>query len=453
MALPTGAPLVEGAPLTHEDLDRAQDRARVLAARHGRRRLTLLWLLVGPGLLAMLGENDGPSMLSYAASGATYGIGFFLPFILVTFAMAVAVQEMAMRLGAVTHRGFGELIFQRFGAFWGWVSALDLLGTNLVTLVTEVIAIRVGTAFFGVPAPVAVGLALALVALGMAGGRYWRWERLALCLAAFNLLFLAAAVLSRPDPGAIGKALLTWTPLPGGSLQTFLLLLAADVGATVTPWMLFFQQSAVVDKGMTPKDIPQGRIDTALGAVLAALTGCGALLAAAVLQGHHAGLAELAGGAGFPGALRPLAGYPVAALFALGLVEAGALAVLTISASTAYAFGEAIGGPHSFNQRLKDAPLFYVLNFGLAALAAAIVLIPGAPLLAIALNANLLAIVLMPAGLAFLLLLVNDRELMGSRVNPRHLNVIGVLIAAFVALAGSAYAVVAFVSAVTGGKV
>jgi len=439
--------VAEAIGLTPEDLNRARDRERVVLARHGHRRLGLLWLLVGPGILAMLGENDGPSMLSYAASGATYGVGFFLPFIVLTFAAAVVVQEMAMRVGAVTHRGYQELVHQRFGHFWGWLSAVDLLVTNFVTVITELIAVRVGMAFFGVPPVVAVALALALVAFSIAGGRYWRWERIALGLAAFNLLFLVAGIMAGPDPKAVGHALLTWTPLPSGGLQLFLLLLASDIGATVTPWMLFFQQSAVVDKGMTPRDIPQGRIDTAIGGVVAALAGCGALLAAAALYTHHVPGSHLQGAA-FADLLRPIIGAPGAAVFSLGLIEAGALAMMTISASTAYALGEVLSGPHSFNRRLSDAPSFYAFNLSLALLAAIVVLIPGAPLLAITLNANLLATVLMPAALVLLLLLANDRELMGPQANRRSLNVAAGVVVVAVALAGCAYAVVAFLDAI-----
>jgi Mn2+/Fe2+ NRAMP family transporter len=434
--------------LTPEDLTRSHDRQRVLEARHRGRRFGLLWLLVGPGMLVLLGENDGPSMLSYAASGATYGIGFFLPFIAVTFAAAVVVQEMAMRVGAVTHRGYGELIFQRFGGFWGWISVIDLLGTNLVTLITEFIAIRVGMSFFGVPAPLAVGAGMVLVAFSIAGGRYWRWERIALGLSVFNLLFLVVAIMSHPDPAALAHAFATWSPLPGGSLQLFLLIMASNIGATVTPWMLFFQQSAVVDKGITPKDITQSRIDTILGGVLAAAAGCGALIAASVLFVHHIDTSHLQEGTGFADALQPFIGYPGAALFSLGLIEAGALAAMTISASTAYALGEAVQGPHSFNRKLADAPSFYAFNLGAALVAAAVVLVPGAPLLSITLNANLLAVVLMPAALVFLIMLANDRELMGPRSNPRWLNWIGVAVAIFVGLAGTSYAVVAFFNAV-----
>ena len=437
----------QGASLTPEDLSRSRDRMRVLKARQNGRFPKLLWLLTGPGILVMLGENDGPSMLSYAASGATYGIGFFLPFIVVTFLAAFVVQEMSMRIGAVTHRGYGELIFQRFGPFWGWISAADLVLTNLITLITEVIAIRVGMAFFAVPPPVAVGCAVMLVVVTSSGARYWRWERLTMALALFNLLFVAVAVLSRPSAGQLADALVTWTPLPTGPFQGFLLILASNIGATVTPWMLFFQQSSSVDKGLTPKDIPQGRIDTMIGTALAALAGCAALVAAAPLFVHHVDTSKLEGGAGYAEALQPLIGSFGSGLFALGLIEAGAVAMLTISASNAYAVGEVLGGSaHSFNRTIRQAPLFYAANIGMAVVAGIIVLIPGMPLLVITLNANLLATILMPAALVFLLILANDREIMGARVNSRMTNLFGALIAVLVTLAGSSYAIVSFIN-------
>lgn len=399
----------------------------------------------------MLGENDGPSMLSYAASGAKYGIGFFLPFILVTFGAAYVVQEMAMRIGAVTHRGYGELIFQRFGRFWGWLSAGDLVLTNLITLITEIIAIRVGMGFFGISPPVAVACAVALVALSACGSRYARWESLSMGLALFNLLFVLAALLSRPSSAAIAAAFLTWTPLPQGDATEFLLIIASNIGATVTPWMLFFQQSASVDKGLTPKDINHGRLDTLLGTVLAALAGCAALVCTAPLHAHRVDVSASQGGAGYAEALGPFIGAPAATLFALGLIEAGAVAMLTISASTAYAVGEAVAGAgHSFNRSLREAPVFHAANIGMAVVAGLIVLIPGMPLLAIALNANLLATVLMPAALVFLLMLANDREIMGSQANSRTVNALGILITILITLAGTAYAVVAFVGTFAG---
>jgi Mn2+/Fe2+ NRAMP family transporter len=452
VSLPTDRPgtstYVGVGNLTAEDLVRSRDRWRVAEARRGRRRIQLVWLLLGPGVLVMLAENDGPSMLSYTATGATYGIGIFLPLIVVTFGMATVVQEMAMRVGAVTHRGFGELVLQRFGTAWGWVAAADLVVTNLVTLVVELIAIEVGMSFFDIPGPVAVGLGLLLLAVSVMGGRYWRWERIALSLSLFNLVFVASALISHPSASSIVRSLITGTPLPHGPVQLTLLLVASTVGATITPWMLFFQQSSVADKGLTPKDIGHGRLDTVVGAALACVAGCAALVTgAALFQGH---VAVGSGGAGFGTALKGVIGYPGAAVFSLGLVEAGALATMTISASTAYAFGEVTSRGHSFNRGVRDAPLFYAVIFGVALVAAAIVLIPGAPLLAITLNANLLATVLAPAALLFLLILANDRDLMGTQANSMRMNVLVVAIVAAIALVSIAYVAVSLLGAVRG---
>ena len=439
MAGAAGLPL-----LTPEDVARSRDRRRVHRARRGGRRWYLLWLLAGPGLLAMLGENDGPSMVSYAATGAAYGIGFFLPFIVVTFVMAIVCQEMCMRVGAVTHRGYGQLVLQRYGPVWGWFAAGDLLFTNLVTLIAEFVVIRVGLAYFGLGAPVAAGLGMVLVIFTLSGGRYWRWERIALGLALFNGLFLVAAILARPAWGSAGRAVVTFTPFPGGSFTTLLLLIASTIGATVTPWMIFFQQSASADKGLTTADLRHGRLDTTAGGVLAAVFGCGAFLAGAVLAGRGgAGIQGLAG-AGFPAALARAAGRPAAAIFALGLIESGAVAILTISASTAYSAGECAGVTHSFNNPPRRAALFYGTSVAVALIAAAVILIPGAPLLAIALNANVLATVLLPVTLVFMIMLASDRQLMGQWASRPLATRAAAAIVVFVSACGAAYGIDSF---------
>jgi Mn2+/Fe2+ NRAMP family transporter len=302
--------------------------------------------------------------------------------------------------------------------------------------------------FFGVPAWGAVACAVALVALGACGGRYRRWEQLAAGLAVFNLVFVAVAVCARPSAGELTRAVVTWGPMPRTGLAAFLLMVVSNIGATVTPWMLFFQQSASVDKGMASGDLRRGRVNTALGAGLAALAGCAALVAAAPLFTHHVDMSRYEAGAGFAQALAPFIGRPGAALFALGLVEAGAVAALTISASSAYAVGEAIqSAACSFDASPRQAPLFHGVNLGVTLLAGLVVLIPGAPLMQIALNANMLATLLMPAALVLLMILANDRAVMGAQVNGRLANGFGIAIGVLVALAGGAYALVAFLAA------
>jgi Mn2+/Fe2+ NRAMP family transporter len=452
-ASPVGQQLI--GLLTHEDLDRAQDRWRVARARwRGRsaslRSLNVIWLLVGPGVLVFLGENDAPSMLSYSAIGTRYGIGFFLPFVVLTFLMGFVVQEMTVRLGAVTHRGHAELIFDRFGKFWGLFSMADLMLGNFLTLVTEFIGVRAGLSFFGVRPGVAVGGALLLVLGAITTGRYWTWERITLGLAIFNGLFVPAALLAHPNWHAVGRAFLTWSPLPQGNRSEIVLLLLSVVGATVTPWMLFFQQSAVVDKGMQPRDIKAGQLDTLLGTVLAAVFAVATVLATAPLFHHGINAADFQG-AQFAQALEPWIGHVGAMLFALGILEAGIVAAIAISTSSAYAFGEVLGTAHSLNRPLREAWPFYLILVGSACVAAGLVLIPHAPLEFIVLTVNVIAVLAMPPALAFLLLLVNDRDLMGEHANGFWQNFAGVMVTILLICAGLGFGIATVFPGILGG--
>ncbi len=432
-----------GVVITHEDVDRAHDRERVSAMR-ARRGLwahaRLRWLLVGPGILVMLGENDGPSMLSYASTGARFGIGFFLPFVVLTFAMACVVQEMTVRLGAATHRGHAELIFDRFGPFWGWFSIVDLMIGNFLTLVTEFIAIRAGLGFFGVPPAVAVLGALFVLTVALMTHRYWTWERITLAAAMFNLIFIPVALLSHPHWGEIGRALFTWKPLPGGINQETVLILLADIGATVTPWMLFFQQSAIADKGLTTRDIRFGRIDTMLGATLATLAALATIVATAPLFAHGMTAANFAAG-DFAQAQQPFVGHWGAALVALGMFEAGMVAAVTISTASAYAFGEVARRPHSLNLPFSQGKSFYLVLLLEAAAAAGLVLIPGIPLVYIVLVVNVIAVLAMPPALLFLYMLVNDHEIMGDLVSPTWANVLALAVVVILVAAGLLFGV------------
>jgi Mn2+/Fe2+ NRAMP family transporter len=418
------------AEITHEDVDRAHDRQKVRENRARRGilpRMHLLWLLVGPGILVMLGENDGPSMLSYAATGAHFGVGFFLPFVVLTFLMACVVQEMTVRLGAATHRGHAELIFDRFGPFWGWFSMIDLMVGNFLTLVTEFIAIRAGLGFFGVRPAFAVLGALAVLFVALMTHRYWTWERMTLVAAMFNLVFVPVALLTHPHWSAVGRALVTWQPFPGGLTPELVLILLSNIGATVTPWMLFFQQSAIADKGLTRRDIAMGRFDTVLGAALAALAAVATIVATAPLFTHHMSAANFEA-AEFAQALQPFVGHWGSALFALGMFEAGMVAAITISISSAYAFGEVAHRPHSLNLPFTQGKSFYLVLVVEAAAAAALVLIPGIPLVYIVLMVNVIAVLAMPPALLFLYMLVNDREIMGNLVSPLWANALALIV-------------------------
>jgi Mn2+/Fe2+ NRAMP family transporter len=282
--------------------------------------------------------------------------------------MAIVVQEMTVRLGAATHRGHAELIFDRFGPFWGWFSMIDLGIGNFLTLITEFIAIRAGLGFFGVRPWIAILIALVILYAALMSHRYWTWERITLAAAAFNLVFIPVALMTHPSWHSVGHAFITWQPLPGFNKDTLLILLA-DIGATVTPWMLFFQQSATVDKGMTTKDIRFGRIDTVIGAAFATAAAIATILATAPLFAHQM-TADNFQAAEFAQALQPLIGRFGASLFALGMVEAGIVAAITISTSSAYAFGEVTHKPHSLNLPMGEGKSFYAV-LTLCAMAAA----------------------------------------------------------------------------------
>jgi Mn2+/Fe2+ NRAMP family transporter len=355
--------------------------------------------------------------------------------------MAFVVQEMTVRLGAVTKRGHAELIYERFGRFWGFFAMGDLVAGNVLTLVTEFIAIRAGLGFFGVPPALAV-LGSLVLNIGVAmSRRYWTWERIVLGFAIFNVIFVPGAILAHPVATDVVRSFLTWGPLPGGVTGGFILIVMSNIGATVTPWMLFFQQSAVVDKGLTTDDIRHGRIDTALGAIIAAAAAVATVIATSPLYLHHVNTASLQG-ADFATALVPYVGRIGATLFALGLFEAGLVAALTISLSSAYAFGEVTGSARSLNSSLRQGWPFYAVLISAAAIAGVLVLIPNAPLVFITIIVNVIAVLAMPPAIVFLLLLVNDREIMGEHANSRTANFFGIGVTVLLVLAGLIFALV-----------
>jgi len=422
-----------------ENAARALDRTRVDNARKNRKKIWLLWLLIGPGILVMLGENDAPSMLSYSATGSQFGIGFFLPFVLLTFAMAYIAQEITVRLGAVSKTGHAELIYRRFGRFWGNFAMIDLLFTNLLTLVTEFVGIVAGAGYFGIPAGWAVFGAIVLIGVSYTFRRYWTWERVVMILSLSNLVFIPIAIMAHPNWGAIGHSLITWGPLPGGWNSNTIIIMLSDIGATITPWMLFFQQGAVSDKGLSIKDLTHGRIDTALGAFLAAVAAMACIIATAPLYIHHMNAAQF-GTAQFAQALVPYVGHVGGALFALGILEAGLVAATAIATSSAYAYGEVRRQAHSLNRSFGEAKSFYAVLFAALVVTGGIVAIPHFPLEYVVLIVNVIAVLTMPPAIGFLLLLINDKEVVGKYRNTWFLNVLGIGVGVFVSLAGLLYA-------------
>ncbi len=401
---------------------RAQDQARIaqLRAQGGWRRVLLALALIGPGVLVMIADNDAGGVITYAQTGAAYGLGFYLPFLVLLGPVAYLVQEMTVRLGAVTGRGHAELIWGRYGRFWGAFSLIDLVVANGLTLITEFIGITLGLGVFGVPAVWSALGGVLLVGGVLLGLRYYTWERVALTIAAGNLIFVPLALMASPHWGAVARAFGSWA-IPGGFTPVFLYVVLANLGTTIAPWMIFFQQSSVVDKGLAVRDIRAGQVDTALGVLVMVVVA----LAIVILTGTWVH--------GLPGAasmdvqqILVTLGHRIGPLgeklFALGLVEAGVIAAIAITASTSWATGEALNWPKSLNLPPRVAWRFYLPGLVSAVVAAGIVLIPKAPLGFLNLTVQVIATIFMPAAMLFLLLLLNDRELMGEHVNRRWQN-------------------------------
>ncbi|HEX6548814.1 MAG TPA: Nramp family divalent metal transporter [Candidatus Dormibacteraeota bacterium] len=395
------------------------------APRRGwRRRLTALLAVMGPGVVVMVADNDAGGVSVYAQAGEDHG--FFLLWLVVALVPVLyLIQEMAARLGAVTGAGHARLIFERFGRRWGFFALSDLLVLNLLTLITDFIGISLALDYLGLTRLVAVPVAaLALIAVGSLGS-FRRWERAMFVLIALSLVFVPVAVLAGlhhpPTQGLAGRQA---GPLPGLAL-----MVVAIAGTTVAPWQLFLQQSNVVDKRITPRWLPYERVDLAIGTALFAFGAVAVLVAAAsVGEGGNGGAFVDAGriAAGMGQSLGPWAG----ALFAVALFDGSLLGAAAVTLATAYALGDVFGTRHSLHRRWRDAPLFHG-SFALTlVLAATVVLTPGVPLGLVILGVQALAGVLLPSATVLLLLLCNDRTVLGPWVNPRWLNLVAVLVIA-----------------------
>ena len=397
--------------------------------------LRLYLIIAGPGIIVMVADNDAGGITTYTATGAQYGF-HLIWFLILLGPVAYYVQEMTVRLGAVTKRGHAEAIFHAFGAFWGWFSLLDLVLVDWLTMITEFIGMTAAMSIFGVPPVITVIVAWIVMATMVLQGRYWTWEKVALLFCALNLIYIPAALLINPPIDKIlHGALIPHFP-PGGFTNDLFFLLMANIGTTIAPWMVFFQQSAVVDKGMQEKDMIWGKIDTGIGSVLTVVVAAFCvILTATLLPGQKIDDAATAA-LKFMGINKYLG-----ACLAIGLFDAGFLGAICISLASAWAFGEVFGWAHSLNHKLKEAPWFYAYYLFDLLLAGTIVLIPGAPLVLITLFVQVIAVTLLPAALVFLILLLNDEETMGRYKNTLFQNVANIGITVMIIIVSTLYGI------------
>jgi len=402
--------------------------------RRGMKWIGIFLAVSGPGIIVMVADNDAGGITTYAATGARYGYNL-LWFLVILGPVAYFVQEMTVRLGAVTKRGHAEAIFDAFGPFWGWFSLLDLILTDWLTLITEFIGMTAALSIFHVPPFVTVIVVSLVMFFMVLQGRYWTWEKIAMVFCVVNLVYIPCAVIVRPSVSEIVRSGLI-PNFPGGFNNQLFFFLMANIGTTIAPWMVFFQQSAVVDKGIKEKDVPWSKLDTALGSAFTVLVAGFVIIATAtVLKGvavDSAAQAALAMG----GVNRWLGTF-----LAVGLFDAGFLGAICISLASSWAFGEVFGWAHSLNNKIKEAPWFYGMYILLVASAGVVVLIPNAPLVLITLFVQVIAVTLLPAALVFLILLLNDSERMGSLKNSRAQNIISVSVVGIIVVLSTLYGV------------
>jgi len=313
---------------------------------------------------------------------------------------------------------------------------IDLTIVNFLTLVTEFIGMVAAANIFGIPPVLTIIAAVIFLTLLVGTGTYWTFERITLVFCLLNLVYIPAAILAKPDWNTVARSIVS-PYFPSGLTTGLLTLIMANIGTTIAPWMLFFQQSAVVDKELDEKDVPYSKVDTALGSILTGL-GAAFIMIATASTLHMMGL-NITDASEAALALVPFAGQYAGALFAIGLFDAGLLGAICISLASSWAFGEVFGWAHTLNVNVKSAPWFYLFYFLNVALAGAIVLIPNAPFVVITLFVQVVAVTLLPAALVFLILMLNDKEMMGPYVNTRLQNVIDGTIVVTVIAVSSLY--------------
>jgi NRAMP (natural resistance-associated macrophage protein)-like metal ion transporter len=391
-----------------------------------RRRLVALLAIMGPGLIVMVGDNDAGGVSTYAQAGQNYGTSL-LWVLLLLIPVLIVNQEMVVRLGAVTGVGHGRLILERFGRFWGAFSVGALFILNFLTIVTEFIGIDLALSYLGVSRYVSVPVAgLLLIGMTMTGS-FEKWERFMFVFVAGNFLVIPLAVYAHPHASSMARGLFV-PGVAGGINSTSVLLIIAMVGTTVAPWQLFFQQSNVIDKRITTRWINYERADTVIGSFVVVI-GAALLIAAAAFPFAHTGLhGHFTNAEGVARGLQHTIGHTGGVLFAVVLLNASIIGAGAVTLSTSYAFGDVFGMHHSLHRSPGEAKFFYGTFGAIVALACAIVLIPGAPLGVITVAVQALAGVLLPSATVFLLLLCNDRHVLGPWVNKARLNALATLI-------------------------
>ena len=359
-----------------------------------------LLAVAGPGIVVMLADTDAGSVITAAQSGAEFGYKLLL-FQLILVPILYMVQELTVRLGVVTGKGHAELITQHFGRFWAWVSVAALIVACLGAVLSELSGLAGAGALFGVPKIVTMALVVGLLIAMAITGSYLTIERIAIAVGLFELLFIYVAWQAQPAGAELARGLFD---MPLGNSK-YLLLISANIGAVIMPWMVFYQQSSVVEKGLTTADMPAARLDTAIGALITQLIMAAVLVATAATIGKAGANAPLDTVEQIAGALTPFLGQATGRIiFALAISGSAVVATIVVTLTAARTIGEVLGVPHKLEAPPREARWFYGV-YALTLLAGAAIVTSGADLVSISVGVQVLNALLLPLVLGFLYLL------------------------------------------------
>ncbi len=400
--------------------------------------------VVGPGIITANVDNDAGGILTYSQAGAQYGFLLLWTMIPITLALIV-VQEMSARMGAVTGKGLSDLIREEFGLRITFLMMLGILITNFGNVVTEFIGIATSLELFGLSRYVTVPVCGVIVWLIVVKGQYKSVEKVFLAASFFYITYIFAGTLAHPAWKLATVA--TFKPPEWAKFreQAYLYMVIGVVGTTIAPWMQFYLQSSIVEKGVTRRGLKASRWDVIAGCIFTDVVAWFIIVACAATLYVH-GYRDIKYAADAAQALKPLAGQYAYILFAVGLFNASLFAASILPLSTAYTVCEGMGFESGVDKKFSEAPFFYWLYTLLIVAGGAVLLIPGLPLVKIAVLSQVVNGIVLPFVLIFMLLLINKKELMGEYVNTRLFNavawvttvvMVGLTIAWFLTLRGA----------------
>jgi Mn2+/Fe2+ NRAMP family transporter len=417
-------------------------RAVAVARVSGLLRLGPFLAVMGPGIITGIVDDDATGIAGYAIAGARFGYSLLWVLLLTIVALAV-VQEMAARMGAITGKGLAALIRERFGVRTTALAMVTLLVANVATTVAEFAGVAGASEIFGVSRYITVPIAAVLVFLVVVYGSYRRVEVVLLTVSLVFVSYIITGFMAKPDWGAVGGHFVV--PSFHFTLP-YLTILIGVIGTTIAPWMQFYLQSSVVDKGLGEREYRLERLDVYVGSFFTSFIAFFIIVTTAATLFVHGKPADSV--TDVAQILRPLAGDFAARLFAIGLLNASLMAAVVLPLSTAYAVCEAFGWERSVNRPLREAPAFFGLFAALIGVGAAAVLIPGVPLLTLLFLPNVVGGILLPVILVLMLMLVNDRKIMGSWVNSPLQNVIARLTTGLLVALSVIYLIIAILEGV-----